>query len=123
VEIPIDIIYRVRVNETLYYSYMDYVENVGSFISFLFYILQGITCLISINFIVKFTNELKKLVKRKYTETNLLHQMKYLLTKFRKIHAALEEQRDKPEYFQIFKEIESFLDVNFETISSIEIKK
>jgi len=49
--------------------------------------------------------------------------MKNLLTKFRKIHAALEEQRDKPEYVQIFKEIESFLDVNFETISSIEIKK
>jgi len=49
--------------------------------------------------------------------------MNNLLTKFRKIHAALEEQRDKPEYIQIFKEIESFLDVNFETISSIEIKK
>ena len=42
--------------------------------------------------------------------------------KFRKIHAALEERRDEPEYIQIFYEIESYLEINFEIISFEEIK-
>ena len=43
--------------------------------------------------------------------------------KFKKIHVALEERRDEPEYIQIFYEIESFLEVNFELISFSGIKE
>jgi len=49
--------------------------------------------------------------------------MKQYMLKFRKIHAALEERREEPEYIQIFYEIESFLEVNFELISFTGIKE
>jgi len=62
VEIPLDIDYWIRVNETLYYSYMDWIANVGSLIAVSCYFIQCMMALIGLNFIVSFTRQLKKLI-------------------------------------------------------------
>jgi len=51
-----------------------------------------------------------------------MSKMKKYLEKFRKIHTALLERRDDPEYQEIFLEIEQFLDIVFDSLNFDEIE-
>jgi hypothetical protein len=51
-----------------------------------------------------------------------MSKMKKYLEKFRKIHTALLERRDDPEYQEIFLEIEQFLDIVFDSLNFDDIE-
>ena len=59
---PIDIDYWIRVNETVYYSYMDWLANIGSLIALSCYFFQIIMAIVGLSFIVSFTRQLKLLI-------------------------------------------------------------
>jgi len=51
-----------------------------------------------------------------------LNQIKRHLFKFRKIYNALIDRKSEPEYQEIFREIEQFLQYSFDQIDFVELK-
>ena len=84
--------------ETIYYTVLNYVQDVGAYLSVFFYLFWMVATVIGSMLVVQYIKQLKSLIQRKYREAYYMSKMKNYLEKFRKIHTALLERRDDPEY-------------------------
>ena len=62
VELPISMNFKVQVTETIYYTVLNYVQDVGAYLSIFFYIFWMIATVIGSMLVVQYIKQLKSLI-------------------------------------------------------------
>lgn len=93
---PLTFDFRERIQEIEYFTFEEYIMDVGSFLAIFSFIFYVVLSPVSFLFVYSFITAIIKLIMKKYTEAEHMNLIEKMLKKFKLIQEALEEQKDDP---------------------------
>lgn len=120
---PLSFDFRERIQATELFTFADYIKDVGSFLSIFAFIVYVLGSPIRYLFTYSFVSSIISLIMKKYKEGQQLNLIETHIKKFKMIHEALEEQKDEPEFRDIYNQVGQFMNVEVKYLTFFEVEQ
>lgn len=122
IEYPLTFDLRESISEIEYFTFEDYIMDVGSFLSifcFVFYVLMSPARWL---FVYSFITAIIKLIMRKYAEAEQMNLIEKMIKKFKLIQEAIEEKKNEPQFKGIYDNVTEMINVDLTTLTFDQIE-
>lgn len=97
--------------------------DVGSFLQLFVFVLYVLFSPVGFLFVYFFIKAIIKLIMRKYKEAAQLNSIEKQLKKFELINEALHEKKDEPEFKDIYKDVQYYIDLDQSSMTFDQIEE